>query len=96
MSPARLVFAIFLVFQAADGLMTYGAVSIWGSMAEGNPLLQTWMALVGPGPALVGAKLLASACGTILYVLGGTKILTALTLLYLFAAVVPWLRLLSM
>jgi hypothetical protein len=96
MSPARLVFAIFLVFQAADGLMTYGAVSIWGSMAEGNPLLQTWMALVGPGPALVGAKLLASACGTILYVLGGTRILTALTLLYLFAAVIPWLRLLSM
>ena len=95
MSPARLVFAIFLVFQAADGLMTYGAVSIWGSAAEGNPLLQTWMALVGPGPALVGAKLLASACGTILYVLGGTRILTALTLLYLFAAVVPWLRLLS-
>ena len=96
MSPARLVFAIFLVFQAADGLMTYGAVSIWGSMAEGNPLLQTWMALVGPGPALVGAKLLASACGTILYVLGGTRILTALTLLYLFGAVIPWLRLLSM
>jgi hypothetical protein len=95
MSPARLVFAIFLVFQAADGLMTYGAVSIWGSAAEGNPLLQTWMALIGPGPALVGAKLLASACGTILYVLGGTRILTALTLLYLFAAVVPWLRLLS-
>jgi hypothetical protein len=96
MSPARLVFAVFLVFQAADGLMTYGAVSIWGSTAEGNPLLQTWIVLVGPGPALLGAKLLASGCGAILYLLGGTKILAALTLLYLFAAVVPWLKLLSM
>jgi hypothetical protein len=96
MSPARLVFAVFLVFQAADGLMTYGAVSIWGSTAEGNPLLQTWIVLVGPGPALLGAKLLASGCGAILYLLGGTKILAALTLLYLFAAVVPWLQLLSM
>lgn len=96
MSPARLVFAVFLVFQAADGLMTYGAVSIWGSTAEGNPLLQTWIVLVGPGPALLGAKLLASGCGAILYLLGGTKILTALTLLYLVAAVVPWLQLLSM
>lgn len=96
MSPARLVFALFLVCQAADGLMTYGAVSIWGSMAEGNPLLQTWMALVGPGPALLGAKLLASGCGAILYLLGGTRILTALTLLYLVAAVIPWLQLLSM
>jgi hypothetical protein len=95
MSPARLVFAVFLVFQAADGLMTYGAVSIWGSTAEGNPLLQTWIVLVGPGPALLGAKLLASGCGAILYLLGGTKILAALTLLYLFAAVVPWLQLLS-
>ena len=76
--------------------MTYGAVSIWGSMAEGNPLLQTWMALVGPGPALIGAKLLASGCGAILYVLGGTKILAALTLFYLVAAVIPWLQLLSM
>jgi hypothetical protein len=96
MSPARLVFAVFLVFQAADGLMTYGAVSIWGSTAEGNPLLHTWIVLVGPGPALLGAKLLASGCGAILYLLGGTKILAALTLLYLFAAVVPWLKLLSM
>ena len=96
MSPARLVFAVFLVFQAADGLMTYGAVSIWGSAAEGNPLLQTWIVLIGPGPALLGAKLLASGCGAILYLLGGTKILTALTLLYLVAAVVPWLQLLSM
>ena len=96
MSPARLVFAMFLVFQAADGLMTYGAVSIWGSMAEGNPLLRTWIVLVGPGPALVGAKLLASGCGAILYVLGVTRILTALTLLYLLAAVIPWLQLLSM
>jgi hypothetical protein len=87
---------MFLVFQAADGLMTYGAVSIWGSMAEGNPLLQTWMALVGPGPALVGAKLLASGCGAILYALGVTRILTALTVLYLLGAVIPWLQLLSM
>jgi len=95
MSPGRLVFAVFLVFQAADGLITYGAVSIYGSIAEGNPLLQTWIDLADAGPALFGAKLLASGCGAILYALGVTRILAALTALYFFAAVVPWLRLLS-
>lgn len=95
MSPARLVLAVFLVFQAADGLITYGAVSIYGSIAEGNPLLRTWINLADAGPALLGAKLLASGCGAILYTLGVTRILAALTALYFFAAIVPWLRLLS-
>ena len=95
MSASRLVFAVFLVFQAADGLMTYGAVSIYGGIAEGNPLLQTWIHLVGAGPALFGAKALAGGCGAILYLLGVTRILAALTALYLVAAVIPWLQLLS-
>jgi hypothetical protein len=96
MSAGRVIFAVFLVFQAADGLITYGAVSIYGSLAEGNPLLQTWIHLVGAGPALFGAKLLASCCGGILYVLGSTRTLAALTALYFVAALVPWLRFLSM
>jgi hypothetical protein len=95
MSPGRLVFAVFLVFQAADGLMTYGAVSIYGRLAEGNPLLLTWIHLVDAGPALFGAKLLASGCGAFLYTLGLTRILASLTALYFFGAVLPWLRLLS-
>ena len=95
MSAGRLIFAVFLVFQVADGLITYGAVSIYGSLAEGNPLLQTWIDLVGAGPALFGAKLLASGCGAILYVLGSTRALAALTVLYFVAALLPWLQFLS-
>jgi hypothetical protein len=95
MVPGRLVFLIFLVFQAADGLITYGAVSIYGTAAEGNPLLQTWMELADPGPALLGAKLLASGCGAILYAAGFRRVLGALTALYFFGALVPWLMLLS-
>ena len=91
----RLVFAVFLVFQAADGLITYAVVSIYGAVAEGNPLLQTWIHLAGAGPALFGAKLLASACGGILYGYGLTRILAALTALYFVAALVPWLQFLS-
>ena len=94
MVPGRLVFAIFLVMQAADGLITYGAVSIYGSIAEGNPLLQAWIDIVDAGPALLGAKLLASGCGAILYAAGFTRVLALLTAVYFFGALVPWLTLL--
>lgn len=95
MPPARLVFAVFLVFQVADGLITYGAVSIYGIMAEGNPLLRTWIHLADAGPALFGAKVLAGGCGGILYMAGFIRVLAALTVFYFFAALVPWLLLLS-
>lgn len=95
MRPGRLVFTIFIVLQIADGLLTYGAVSVFGSVAEGNPLLRTWMQIAGPGPALLGAKLLACGCGAILYALGITRTLGLLTALYLVAAIGPWLHIYS-
>jgi len=94
MSPSRLVFAVFLVLQVADGLITYAAVSIFGGAAEGNPLLAAWFQLAGAGPTLFVAKLLACGCGTLLYALGINKTLAALTGLYGFAAVGPWLHVL--
>jgi hypothetical protein len=95
MSPGRLVFAIFIVLQIADGLITYGAVSVFGNVAEGNPLIQTWFHLIGPGPTLFGAKLLACRCGAVLHAIGVRRTLAALTGLYLLVAVGPWLRILS-
>jgi len=95
MSPARLVLLVFVVLQAADGLITYGAVSVFGPSAEGNPLLETWMHIAGPGPALLGAKLLACACGVLLYWLGVRRTLAALTAFYVFAGIGPWLHVLS-
>jgi hypothetical protein len=95
MSPGRLIFAVFVVFQVADGLMTYGAVSIFGVIAEGNPLLQTWIQIAGAGPALFGAKLLACGCGAILYLAGAQKTLGALSAFYAIGAIGPWLHVLS-
>ena len=95
MSVSRLVFTIFIVLQVSDGLITYGAISVFGTPAEGNPLIQTWVHLIGAGPTLFGAKLLACGCGAALYALGIRRTLAALTALYLFAAVGPWLRILS-
>ncbi|HUF48754.1 MAG TPA: hypothetical protein VMM93_13135 [Vicinamibacterales bacterium] len=86
----RLILLIFLVLQAYDGLFTYTAVRALGISAEGNALLATWMMLVGPGSALVGAKLLAAASGMFVYVRGLHRVLAALTGIYLAAAVGPW------
>ena len=82
---------LFLTAQIWDGIFTYVAVHAYGIPAEGNALIQTWMYLVGPTPALVGAKLLACLCGMLLYVRGVHHALAALTLLYMVTAVGPWL-----
>ena len=88
----RLWLAIFVVLQMVDGVLTYAAVDRFGAVAEGNPIIATWIMLTGALPALLGAKLLACACGGVLYAAGVHRVLAGLTALYLFAAVVPWLR----
>jgi len=89
----HLVLALFLMTQAFDGLFTYTAVRADGLQAEGNMLLVTWMALIGPGLALFGAKLLAGACGVVLYRHGVHRTLALLTAFYVIAAVGPWILL---
>ena len=91
----RALLVVFIVLQAADGLLTYAAVERFGTVAEGNPLLATWIALAGSATALIGAKAMACVCGAVLYVTGVHHVLAGLSLLYLFAAVVPWLRILA-
>jgi hypothetical protein len=87
----QLTVAVFLVAQAWDGLLTYAAVQLFGISAEGNPLLATWMTLVGPGSAIIGAKVMASGCGILLHCLGTDRVLFGLTVLYGVAAIGPWL-----
>ena len=91
----RLWLVIFVLLQLADGLLTYAAIERFGASAEGNPILATWIMITGAVPALIGAKLLAYACGGVLYATGVHRVLVGLSALYLFAAVVPWLQLLS-
>ena len=91
MSVRRLTLVLFLAAQGWDGIFTYVAVCAHGLGAEGNLLVATWMGLVGPAPALLGAKLGAAACGILLYVLGVHRALAALTTLYAVGAIAPWM-----
>lgn len=93
MAP-RLVLLLFLVAQACDGLFTYTAVRAYGITAEGNMVLATWMALVGPFPTLFVAKGVAAGGGILLYSRGVHRTLALLTLLYALGAVGPWIMVL--
>jgi Domain of unknown function (DUF5658) len=88
---SRVTLALFLAAQGFDGLFTYTAVHAYGLHAEGNVLVATWMALVGPAAALFGAKTVASACGILLYLRGMHRTLSLLTVFYGLGAIVPWL-----
>lgn len=92
---ARLTFVIFVVLQLADGLITFGAVRIFGFIAEGNPLLVGWMQLAGVAPTLLTAKGIACAGAVVLYATGRHKTLAVLTAMLLCCAIGPWLMLLA-
>jgi hypothetical protein len=91
MVVSRVILLLFLTAQGFDGLFTYTAVQAYGLHAEGNVLIATWMALVGPATALFGAKAVAGACGVLLYVRGLHRTLSLLTIVYLVVAIGPWL-----
>lgn len=95
MRISRLLLTIFVILQAADGLITFGAVQVFGPSAEGNPILQTWMLLFGALPTLVAAKLVACGLAALLYAAGRQKTLAVLTTLLVVAAVGPWLAFLQ-
>ena len=85
------VLGLFLVAQVFDGLLTYRGVSTLGVAAEANLLLATSIEAIGAARALLSAKLLASACGYILFCGGFYRLLAVATGLYFGVAVVPWL-----
>ena len=88
---ATIVFAIFMVAQFLDGLLTYWGVSTLGIHVEGNDLLAATMHAIGPAPALISAKLLACGCGYILYRTASHRPLAVMAGLYIGVAITPWL-----
>ncbi len=102
--PSRdfIYLGIFLgSLQIFDWVLTHMGVSRFGSHAEGNPFLRYIMSVVGPERTLMVVKLAAIMLVILLTVLARRTrwikdLIGALSLIYLFAAVVPWIYLLSM
>ena len=93
---ATSVLGVFLAAQVLDGLLTYRGVSTLGVAAEANLLLATAIEAIGAARALVSAKLLASACGYILFCGGFNRLLAVAAGLYVGVAVIPWLTILPL
>ncbi|MGE0592491.1 MAG: DUF5658 family protein [Vicinamibacterales bacterium] len=85
-----LVFAIFLVAQVLDAAFTYRGVTQWGLGVEMNTLMVHAMEAIGPGPALVLAKIFACLCGFYLHVTERHRPLAIATGACIGVAVVPW------
>jgi hypothetical protein len=93
------LFLLNLCLQLFDGVATYQGLRFHWS--EGNPILLSWMPLLGVGPTLLLFK--AKACGflVVLRRLGGRPIvhgsLVALATIYGVFSFLPWMvRLLSL
>jgi hypothetical protein len=84
----------FLAAQVLDGTFTYVGVRRFGSPIEANPILSWLMGAFGEGPALAGAKLMASSFGIALHLTAVHRIVAALTLFYLAVAILPWAHIL--
>jgi hypothetical protein len=84
------VIVLFLLAQAADGVMTYVGIATFGVTMEANPLLASLMAMFGHGATIAAAKVTASVLGISLHLLGVHRVLAVLTFIYAIAALLPW------
>lgn len=82
---------VFVLVQCADAWLTAIGIGRFGSAIEANPILAWYVAAFGAGVALGAAKLIAVGCAGALYVQAWHRTLTALTLLYVLVAIVPWM-----
>lgn len=85
------VIVLFLLAQAADGVLTYVGVNLLGPGIEANPLIAWLMAALGEGPALALAKGTAATLGAALHLATVHRVLAALVVVYFFGAIGPWL-----
>ena len=90
-SHAGTVFVIFLVAQVLDGLLTLWGVLRLGVQVEANVLIATAIGTIGAHRAVLAAKLLACACGYILYRTASNTSLAISAGICVGIAVVPWL-----
>jgi hypothetical protein len=89
------VIILFFVAQALDGALTYIGVQSIGREIEGNPLLYWLMGVAGHGPGLALAKFVTAGFGMVLHLTGVHRAVALLTMLYVSAAVVPWIAVLT-
>ena len=87
---AILAFALFAAVQLTDASMTAAGVSRFGVTMEGNPLVAFYIDACGLTTGLFATKALALTAGAILHASAKHFALVLLTVVFVFAAIVPW------
>ena len=87
---ALAIVALFVTIQAADLVLTLTGLSRFGVDMEANPLLAASIRMCGAGVTLLTAKMIAIGLATVLNSVRAHLTLAILTVLYVFAALVPW------
>jgi hypothetical protein len=86
----KVLFVLFLIGQALDGILTYMGIQRWGMAAEANPLLHWLEAVCGLVPSILFFKLGSMWIGTYLYKYEYFYSILFLTVLIYGVAVLPW------
>lgn len=86
---------LLMLFQVLDGFFTFLGISFFGLEAEGNPLVRSIMAAIGPGAGIALVKCLAISIIICICMFGYRvgwlgKALKATAVIYFLAAIVPW------
>jgi hypothetical protein len=87
---AILAFALFAAVQVTDASLTAAGVSRFGVSMEANPLVAFYIDACGLMTGLFATKALAIAAGAILHASARYLALAVLTVIFVFAAIVPW------
>jgi uncharacterized membrane protein len=85
------ILVLFLIAQLLDGVFTYVGIATFGESIEANPLIAWYIAMFGPGVALIGAKTFAVACAATLHFCERHRTVGVLTIIYLAVAIWPWM-----
>jgi sterol desaturase/sphingolipid hydroxylase (fatty acid hydroxylase superfamily) len=90
---------ILTILQISDGLLTGVGVGLFGTAAEGNPLLRCLMEHCGIMPTLFTAKTLAIlsiyvVCRLSIKVRWANNAIRSLIAVYLLLAIAPWMSIL--
>ena len=87
-----LLVLVNVALQLFDGVATY--VGLRAGFGEGNPLVASMVGAVGPGSALVLAKVEACACVVAVWRLGRSRLaapaLTLTAVAYVVFSLAPW------
>ncbi len=75
-------------------MFTYVGVATYGPRVEANPLLVWLMAGLGSGAGVAAAKVLAGGFGIALHLVAVHRLLAVLAVVYVAAAVLPWISVL--